>query len=71
MVNEKGQAAVTDAIYFLMIVSGLSTLLFFFSVNYGASVEEQLGLEYLSEYAVSAQKTLLYSSITRVPGLTL
>ena len=71
MVNEKGQAAVTDAIYFLMIVSGLSTLLFFFSVNYGGAVDEQLGLEYLSEYAVSAQKTLLYSSITRVPGLTL
>ena len=71
MVNKRGQAALTDSIYFLLIVSGLSTLLFFFSVNYGDSVVEQLGLEYRSEYAVSAQKTLLYSSITRVPGQTL
>ena len=71
MVNQKGQAALTDAMYFLLIVSGLSALLFFFSVNYGFEVTQQTGLHYRSEYATSALKTLLYSSVPRVSGQTL
>jgi hypothetical protein len=71
VIGEKGQASLADAIYFLLIVSGLSTFLFFFAVNYGASVRERVGLEYRSEYAISALETLLYSSTPRVEGDTL
>ena len=69
--NSKGQAALADAIYFLLIVSGLAIMLFYFSINHGNLVDEQLVLEFRSEYATSALKTMLYSSTPRVPGTAL
>ncbi len=68
MVNQKGQAALTDSIYFLLVVSGLSAFLLFFAVSYGVPIGEKLALQYRDEYATSALKTILYSSTPRIPG---
>lgn len=63
--SERGQAAVMDALYFLLIVSGLSTLLFLFIVDYGSSVDFQWNRFVRSEYASSSLKTIFYSSVPR------
>lgn len=69
--NSKGQAALTDSLYFLLIVSGLSTFLFLFAATYGQSVSQGVGLQYRGEYAVSTLKTILYSSTPRLQDKTL
>lgn len=69
--NHKGQASVTDALFFLLIVAGLSALLFMFNVSYGQNVELQLARQSNSDYAQSALKTILYSSVPRNPEETL
>ncbi|MFH1895784.1 MAG: hypothetical protein ABIJ74_04405 [archaeon] len=61
----KGQAAVTDALFFLVIVMGLVSFLFFFSSQYGRTVGEYADSKYGSDYATSALKTVLYSSFAR------
>jgi len=63
--NENGQAAVTDALYFLMIVTFLSVFLFGFANSYGNSVKEQIGDEFNTTFATNALKTILYSSTPR------
>jgi len=67
-INEKGQAAVTDALYFLMIVTFLSIFLFGFSNTYGNSVEEQIMDQFNTTFATNALKTILYSSTPRDPS---
>ncbi len=69
--NPKGQAAITDALYFLVIVSGLATMLFVFSSGYGLSVAEATKREYQSDFSSSAMKTILYSSTPRDPRVSL
>jgi len=69
--NQRGQAALTDSLYFLLIVSGLAAFLFFFAASYGQIVEQQVAREYRSEYATSALETILYSSTPRIAGQTL
>jgi len=69
--NNKGQAALTDALYFLLIVSALSTLLFFFAANYGAVVSDRVVTQYWREYATGALETILYSSTPRIAGQSL
>ncbi len=69
--NERGQAALTDALYFLLIVSTLSTFLFFFAANYGLVVQQKVVNQYWSEYATGALETILYSSTPRIAGQTL
>jgi len=69
--NDKGQAALTDALYFLIIVSALSTFLFFFAANYGITVQHKVVSQYWREYSTSALETILYSSTPRIPGDTL
>lgn len=66
--GNRGQAAITDALYFLLIVSGLSVFLFVFSMNYGNTVTEKMRNESRAEYAASAFKTIFYSSTPRVAG---
>ena len=68
LIGKKGQAAITDSLYFLMIVSALSIILFIISVNYGNTVTEQIKRQYNAEYATSAFKTIFYSSTPRIPG---
>ncbi|MBI4052702.1 MAG: hypothetical protein HY394_01560 [Candidatus Diapherotrites archaeon] len=63
--GEKGQASLTDSMFFLIIVSALSVFLFSFSVSYGMGVSQQLVREYRSEFAASAMKSILYSSVPR------
>jgi len=69
--NEKGQAALTDSLFFLVIVSGLCTFLFFFVSNYGQLLDQHLLREYRQEYASSALKTIMYSSTARLEGVSL
>ncbi|MCR4335361.1 MAG: hypothetical protein NUV57_02380 [archaeon] len=66
--NQKGQAAVTDALYFLLIVTSLSIFLFGFANSYGESVRILIGDEYNSTFATNALKSILYSSTTRDPS---
>lgn len=65
--NQKGQAAVTDALFFLIIVTTLATLIFLFSNTYGNTVTSQIDRMYGAEYTTSALKTILYSSVPRNP----
>ncbi len=69
--NGKGQASLTDALYFLLIVSTLSTMLFFFAANYGQVVEQRVVNQYWREYATGALETILYSSTPRIAGQSL
>jgi hypothetical protein len=63
--NQKGQAAITDALYFLTIVSSLCIFLFVFATSYGLTVAQSIKDRYLEEYESSALKTILYSSTPR------
>ncbi|MDD5148823.1 MAG: hypothetical protein PHH08_05160 [Candidatus ainarchaeum sp.] len=67
----RGQAAISDALYFLMIVSALSVVLFMISVGYGNTVTDQIKRQFGSEYASSAFKTIFYSSTPRIEGQAL
>jgi len=69
--GSRGQAALTDALYFLLIVSALSTFLFFFAANYGATVQQRVVTQYWREYSTGALETILYSSTPRIAGQTL
>jgi len=61
----KAQAAITDAMYFLIVVMALSTLTYVFIVPYGQSVEVHLNKQFRQAYASSALKAILYSSVPR------
>ena len=69
--NSSGQAALTDALYFLLIVSGLSTMLFFYAGTYGNDVQQRVTDQYIREYTTSALETIVYSSTPRIAGETL
>ncbi|MEM4262039.1 MAG: hypothetical protein QXZ13_03865 [Candidatus Diapherotrites archaeon] len=69
--NEKAQASVTDAIYFLLVVTFLSIFLFGFAGNYGKNVKEQIDNEFETTFAANALKTILYSSTPRDPQKSL
>ena len=69
--DRKGQASLSDALYFLLIISGLSTMLFFFAGSYGSTVEQKIISQYWSEYSTGALETILYSSTPRIAGDTL
>jgi len=69
--NQKGQAALTDALYFLLIVSALSTFLFFFAANYGQTMNQRVIEQYWREYSTGALETILYSSTPRIAGQSL
>lgn len=66
--NSKGQAAVTDALYFLMIITGLCIFMFTFANSYGQTVSEQISRQYITDYSGSALKSVLYSSCPRHEG---
>jgi hypothetical protein len=63
--NQKGQAAVTDALYFLMIVTFLSIFLFGFGNTYGNSVRSGISDEADTSFVTNALKSILYSSTPR------
>lgn len=63
--NNKAQSSIMDALYFITIISVLSGLMFFFTSNYGTSIENRLNENYQQQYADSALKTLLFISTPR------
>lgn len=65
---QAGQAAITDALYFLTIVAALCIFLFIFATQYGNSVDSSINDRYLEEFEASALKTILYSSTPRHIG---
>jgi hypothetical protein len=64
----RGQAAITDAIYFLVIATALSAFLFSFSLSYGQSLEQNVQRKEIQEFTASALKTIIYTSIPRDPA---
>ncbi len=61
--KNKGQAAITDALFFLTIIVALSVLLFKFSASYGERIDVATSNLYFKEYTNSALKTIFYSEI--------
>ena len=69
--SRRGQAAITDALYFLLIVTGLCVFLFGFANSYGGNALGQIQSNYQSDFATDSLKTILYSSLPRNVGHTL
>ncbi|MBN2067564.1 MAG: hypothetical protein JW744_03795 [Candidatus Diapherotrites archaeon] len=69
--SQRGQAALTDALYFLLIAGALSTWLLYSSATYGQVVKTQLNKQYWQEYTRSALETIVYSSTPRDPEIPL
>ncbi len=63
--NQRGQAALTDSIFFLLIVSSVCTMLFFFLINYGVLVEGNVKSFYSSDFAVDVLKVVTYVNVMR------
>lgn len=63
--GRRGQAAVTDALYFLLIITSLAVFLFAFANGYGNSVSQSLQRKYEVDFASSAMETLFNQSIPR------
>jgi len=61
----KGQAAIMDALIFMLLASGAATLLFFASSLYASSTNSQLTSIYNNEYANNAMIALHYAQDTR------
>lgn len=64
--DSKGQAAVTDSLFMLMVVTGLAITLFVFTANYGSSINDHILREYTIDYATDGLKAILYSSTPRL-----
>ncbi len=63
--GKRGQAAITDSIYFLVIATSLSAFLFAYSTGYGQALDGSVERKELQEYTSSALKTILYTTIPR------
>ena len=61
--NHKGQAAMTDSLFFLTIIVALCVLLFQFSATYGERVDLAINNLYFKEYTNSSLKTIYYTDI--------
>ncbi len=61
--KNKGQAAITDALFFLTIIVTLSVLLFRFSSTYGDRIDLATSNLYFKEYSNSAMKTIFYTEV--------
>ncbi|HOZ35633.1 MAG TPA: hypothetical protein PLK55_01450 [archaeon] len=60
--TRKGQAAITDALFFLIIIVALSVLMFRYSSTYGNRIEQASSDLYYKEYTNSVLKTIFYVS---------
>lgn len=68
--SQRAQAAVTDALYFLLIVTFLSIFLFGFANTYGNSIKQQVNDEFDTAFATNSLKAILYSSTPRDPKMS-
>ncbi len=64
-INQKGQAALIDSLFFLGIVSVICTSLFFFTISYGNSMERQVNSFYSRDFASDALKVVSYINVMR------
>lgn len=58
---KKGQAAIMDALLFMLVSAGASALLIYVSALYGASTNDQVSAMYNYEYAGNALVALHYA----------
>lgn len=63
--DERGQAALMDSLFFLAIVAVVCTGLFFFTVNYGKSMEQQVNAFYSRDFAADSLKVISYVNVMR------
>lgn len=61
--TQKGQAAITDALFFLLIIVTLSVLLFRYSSTYGQKIDKASNDLYFKEYTNSVLRTVFYISV--------
>ncbi len=61
--NDKGQAAMTDSLFFLTIIVALCVLLFKFSSTYGERIDLAINNLYFKEYTNSSLKAIYYTNI--------
>lgn len=64
-IDQKGQAALIDSLFFLGIVSVICTSLFFFTINYGSTMERQVNSFYSRDFASDALKVVSYINVMR------
>lgn len=62
-IKSKGQAAMTDSLFFLTIIVALCVLLFKFSATYGERIDISINNLYFKEYTNSSLKAIYYSDI--------
>ncbi len=60
--TRKGQAAITDALFFLLVIVTLSVLMFRYSSTYGSRIDQATSDLYYKEYTNSVLKTIFYVS---------
>ncbi len=66
-----GQAAVSDALFLLVIISGLTGFLFLFASSYGKGISDQVNRNDSFEFVSSALKTIMYQSSPRDANQTI
>jgi hypothetical protein len=64
-INEKGQAALIDSLFFIVIVAAICTGLFYFAINYGSSPDVLINSFYSSDFAMDALKVITYVNVMR------
>jgi hypothetical protein len=69
--SSRGQAAVTDALFLLVIISSLTGFLFIFAANYGKGISDQVTRNDSFEFVSSALKTIMYQSAPRDATISL
>jgi hypothetical protein len=62
-IKSKGQAAMTDSLFFLTIIVALCVLLFKFSSTYGERIDLSINNLYFKEYTNSSLKAIYYADI--------
>ncbi len=68
---QKGQAAITDALFTLLIISSLCLMLYSFAATYGSDIMTHFLRQYAVDYATDSLRTFLYCSAARQPDLNL
>ncbi|MDO8627722.1 MAG: hypothetical protein Q7K42_04605, partial [Candidatus Diapherotrites archaeon] len=64
--NSRGQAALTDSMFLLTIVTSLAILMFVFVSDYGTNINDQLLRQYSTDFVTDSLKTILYISSPRI-----
>ena len=61
----KGQAALTDSLFFLAIVAAITAMLFFYMTSYGQRMNNQLDSFYTRDFAADSLKVITYVNTIR------